>query len=225
MLSQQQLHQQLRAESNFQIKSGGIAGWWGLKTKTTTTKQDGLKRRRKKKKEWVGPSGVKVSIFVTCTCLLYSSSFSIHMYSANGLASLFSPAWPLATGSFPSFSGAPPPGVLATSGPLISAGSVWNKKAQVWLSANSLDHPATVCTQSDNRRAKLRNSRSLAHSWVSFLLVYIIIFKIKAPLFKPGIPNRIDHQHLNQHCRSSFPAVTKDALLIKEEKTKKAIEQ
>ncbi|KAG7243260.1 hypothetical protein INR49_011706 [Caranx melampygus] len=45
------------------------------------------------------------------------------MYSANGLASLPSPACPLATGSFPSLPGAPPPGVLATSGPLISAGS------------------------------------------------------------------------------------------------------
>lgn len=160
MLFQQQLRQQLRADSTFKVRGEGLLDG---EVKKQKPRMDWKEERKKQ----VGPSGVKVSIFVSCTCLLYSSSFSIHMYSANGLASLFSPAWPLATGSFPSFSGAPPPGVLATSGPLISAGSVWNKKAQVWLLANSLDHPATVCTQSDNRRAKLRNSRSLAHSWAS----------------------------------------------------------
>lgn len=57
---------------------------------------------------------------LTLTCLLYSSSFSIHMYSAKGLAS--PSLCPFTTfSSFPD--PLPPPGVFATSGLLISAGS------------------------------------------------------------------------------------------------------
>lgn len=91
-------------------------------------------------------------IWPILTCLLYSSSFSIHMYSAKGLAS--PSLCPFTTfSSFPC--PLPPPGVFATSGLLISAGSgcVNSTKTDAltlhtWAWTNSVKNSNTVyCTK------------------------------------------------------------------------------